>query len=672
MTDTLTPVDTPEFKRWFGDSVVTVDGKPGSEPLIVYHGSEAPNIEAFELGDGALGVGVYFETELAGSQTYGSFVYRAYVRVENPYVMQKEDYKSDRKLLTRKLKRAGYDGIIRTWSASKDYHILVFSPEQIKAVDNKGSWNPDDPRIREASTIRGTKLSMENPVKNISDYKIYHDTFTSAIDEVITCLQEQGYYLDSQDVWHQISTGAGKPKNGLTNRYNMALYTKEGTPAKRGVAFQIADLGRRYELNLYLTPMREKEYATDQVEPWFHDNEDKPMREALREAEEKLKATYGRNKDYYGKAHTRDDEEDDKTIILKSYSTDVAEVKGDLLYVYGWYSATTCRHINDFAHQNGFRTFSKKDIDKGTTVWNRDGEEVSGEVLREGEKRYNTMQNVGKAKYVTNYHRGDEAGERAKHKDGSDFFDIHLTGNKRDHEKFIKELEKEGYRHVREGRRMKESGVTFNGKNFSEIEEILGGAGIVNKSPSGKCTIHTDKEDIDVFKDDVVTVRGGQVTVGKPSYVSGKMREGNRLSLHENSDVSTEFHGYEIYSKFYGDKAWSASSRNTNYNNHRITVVNIKTGKKITFEYWQSIAKVRIKTVDDLITAFGCLVMDAQYGDLSFKDFCSELGYECYDAETKKESMKVYKGCQKQYAKALELGIDLADMYNLLSDGGYV
>lgn len=33
--------DTPAFKKWFGNSVVTVDGKAGSEPLVVYHGTDS-------------------------------------------------------------------------------------------------------------------------------------------------------------------------------------------------------------------------------------------------------------------------------------------------------------------------------------------------------------------------------------------------------------------------------------------------------------------------------------------------------------------------------------------------------------------------------------------------------------------------------------------------------
>ena len=40
-------------------------------------------------------------------------------------------------------------------------------------------------------------------------------------------------------------------------------------------------------------------------------------------------------------------------------------------------------------------------------------------------KRYNLMHNIGKAKYVVNFHDGIK-----KHKDGSDFFDIRIFKNK--------------------------------------------------------------------------------------------------------------------------------------------------------------------------------------------------------------------------------------------------
>jgi len=55
-------------------------------------------------------------------------------------------------------------------------------------------------------------------------------------------------------------------------------------------------------------------------------------------------------------------------------------------------------------------------------------------------KRYNTMSNVGHAKYVVNYHDGIK-----KHSDGSDFFDIAIFKNKKKLQSFLDELSRDGY-----------------------------------------------------------------------------------------------------------------------------------------------------------------------------------------------------------------------------------
>ncbi len=53
---------------------------------------------------------------------------------------------------------------------------------------------------------------------------------------------------------------------------------------------------------------------------------------------------------------------------------------------------------------------------------------------------FNEMFNVGKARYVVNYHDGKKT-----HPDGSPFYDIHLSRNKREHERFVKSLRAQGY-----------------------------------------------------------------------------------------------------------------------------------------------------------------------------------------------------------------------------------
>lgn len=55
-------------------------------------------------------------------------------------------------------------------------------------------------------------------------------------------------------------------------------------------------------------------------------------------------------------------------------------------------------------------------------------------------KLFYTMRNVGKVKYLVNFHDGQK-----KHNDGSQFYDIMTFTNKRKFETFIKSLIKDGY-----------------------------------------------------------------------------------------------------------------------------------------------------------------------------------------------------------------------------------
>jgi len=55
-------------------------------------------------------------------------------------------------------------------------------------------------------------------------------------------------------------------------------------------------------------------------------------------------------------------------------------------------------------------------------------------------KSYNTQMNVGKAKYVVNYHDGKKT-----HGDGSPFYDVAIFSNKKVFADFVKNLKRQGY-----------------------------------------------------------------------------------------------------------------------------------------------------------------------------------------------------------------------------------
>lgn len=55
-------------------------------------------------------------------------------------------------------------------------------------------------------------------------------------------------------------------------------------------------------------------------------------------------------------------------------------------------------------------------------------------------KTFYIQNNIGRAKYVVNFHQ-----ENSFNKDGSEFFDIRIFKNKRGLKKFIAELKHNGY-----------------------------------------------------------------------------------------------------------------------------------------------------------------------------------------------------------------------------------
>lgn len=80
-----------------------------------------------------------------------------------------------------------------------------------------------------------------------------------------------------------------------------------------------------------------------------------------------LQTIYDSRKSFGGKAVITDELQKD-TITLLSYNTEVAHLKGNKITIIDWFSGTTARHINEFLHQNGFNTLTKKEMLGGVTL----------------------------------------------------------------------------------------------------------------------------------------------------------------------------------------------------------------------------------------------------------------------------------------------------------------
>ena len=85
-----------------------------------------------------------------------------------------------------------------------------------------------------------------------SKYNINHKSLSSAVEEALDYAVKNGYQVNDDDVWDNISTGPKKPSDGETNKYTIRL-EKNGKEQKKALHFQVYGKGKEgYELNCYI------------------------------------------------------------------------------------------------------------------------------------------------------------------------------------------------------------------------------------------------------------------------------------------------------------------------------------------------------------------------------------------------------------------------------------
>jgi hypothetical protein len=188
------------FWKWFGDSKVVDEN---GDPLVVYHGtSNALGADFSEFHMHKLGAhfGSIKQAEKRGWESADEenplAIYSVFLRIENPVRLQDwgdafDDVESDfwleflrevkskldpetQEAMRRDkyrptthrdviglLEGSGYDGIIyrNAYEGTGDSYV-VFNPEQIKSVDNRGTWDADDPDIRHNPPRRMPKFDL--------------------------------------------------------------------------------------------------------------------------------------------------------------------------------------------------------------------------------------------------------------------------------------------------------------------------------------------------------------------------------------------------------------------------------------------------------------------------------------------------------------------------------
>lgn len=219
------------FKAWFGDSkVVDADGNP----LVVYHGTAIDGSTMFTPA-GQLPARAFdrFDPEMLGSVTDASdaragfwfsagrdradaaaadakadrggssYVYEVYLSIENPLVLEDvRDYTPQEVAdIAADAKAEGRDGIIFSIGEMGEADYLVFSPEQIKSVNNRGTWDAGDPRmlfqsapaadLRPTAGFDGSEGATPYDVRNHPDFMVKAEAYARAGLESVAGFQRR-------------------------------------------------------------------------------------------------------------------------------------------------------------------------------------------------------------------------------------------------------------------------------------------------------------------------------------------------------------------------------------------------------------------------------------------------------------------------------------------------
>lgn len=140
-TDVKTNLNN-NFLKWFDNSkVVDSDGNP----VVVYHATKT-NFKTFKFNNSPQKL-IWFTSDLnaiqnkeVGASGY-DFTKELYVSAKNPC-----GWNEYNKYGLGQLKEMGYDGCILN-SNDGTFTGFVFNPNQIKSIDNDGTWDVGDKNI---------------------------------------------------------------------------------------------------------------------------------------------------------------------------------------------------------------------------------------------------------------------------------------------------------------------------------------------------------------------------------------------------------------------------------------------------------------------------------------------------------------------------------------------
>lgn len=200
-----TNVYSDEFFNWFGDWINDSDNASevtdqNGEPLVVWHGSRD---KFTKFKNDSYADGIYFSSDRQYIEQFGDIYYPVYLSIKNP---NKTDiplsHESVESLLTVDYIK-GQDGIIGHDAVldirpSRGTEYVALRPNQIKHIENLGTWSPTDNDInkivigeRGASSL-DREQEVTTRIDNLAIAKEMENSGSTAIEIKIATGWERG------------------------------------------------------------------------------------------------------------------------------------------------------------------------------------------------------------------------------------------------------------------------------------------------------------------------------------------------------------------------------------------------------------------------------------------------------------------------------------------------
>ena len=93
--------------------------------------------------------------------------------------------------------------------------------------------------------------NLGESVNEATDFKVYHKSYTEAIQTAKEYALKKGYMVDEDDSFTKIGMGPRKPSEGKTVKVSVEL-TKGGKPTNKQLHIQVYGMKNGYELNCYI------------------------------------------------------------------------------------------------------------------------------------------------------------------------------------------------------------------------------------------------------------------------------------------------------------------------------------------------------------------------------------------------------------------------------------